>query len=134
MKDTVLVPVNGYIVVRFRSDNPGYWLLHCQNDQHMNEGMALVLREAADRHPSPPEGFPRCGDFTWSSAENEHALGGEEARRRPTTTRPLQAHRERVVVIWGPRGRERIVVAGDSRGTGLAGITHLAKKTCNVLA
>ncbi|XP_066266044.1 uncharacterized protein [Branchiostoma lanceolatum] len=81
MKDTVLVPVNGYIVVRFRSDNPGYWLLHCQNDQHMNEGMALVLREAADRHPSPPEGFPRCGDFTWSSAENEHALGGEAAKQ-----------------------------------------------------
>ncbi|CAH1271166.1 Hypp4579 [Branchiostoma lanceolatum] len=84
MKDTVLVPVNGYTVVRFRSDNPGHWLLHCHNDQHMNEGMALVLREAADRHPSPPEGFPRCGDFTWSSAEYQHALGGEGSQQIQT--------------------------------------------------
>ncbi|XP_019627200.1 PREDICTED: laccase-1-like [Branchiostoma belcheri] len=74
LKDTVLVPANGYTVVRFRSDNPGHWFLHCHNDQHMNEGMALVLQEAADRHPSPPRGFPRCGDFTWSSEEYQRAL------------------------------------------------------------
>ncbi|CAH1243344.1 Hypp7073 [Branchiostoma lanceolatum] len=76
MKDTVLVPANGYTVVRFRSDNPGHWFMHCHNDQHMNEGMALVLREAADRHPSPPGGFPRCGDFTWSSEEYQGAVEG----------------------------------------------------------
>ncbi|XP_078703519.1 uncharacterized protein LOC144928714 [Branchiostoma floridae x Branchiostoma belcheri] len=74
LKDTVLVPANGYTVVRFRSDNPGHWFLHCHNDQHMNEGMALVLQEAADRHPAPPRGFPRCGDFTWSSEEYQRAL------------------------------------------------------------
>ncbi|XP_078686410.1 uncharacterized protein LOC144919067 [Branchiostoma floridae x Branchiostoma belcheri] len=76
LKDTVLVPANGYTVVRFRSDNPGHWFLHCHNDQHMNEGMALVLQEAADRHPAPPRGFPRCGDFTWSSEEYQHDLEG----------------------------------------------------------
>ncbi|XP_078590744.1 uncharacterized protein LOC144870452 isoform X1 [Branchiostoma floridae x Branchiostoma japonicum] len=76
LKDTVLVPANGYTVVRFRSDNPGHWMLHCHNDQHMNEGMALVLREAADRHPPPPAGFPTCGGFTWSSEQYQRALDG----------------------------------------------------------
>ncbi|XP_066269568.1 uncharacterized protein [Branchiostoma lanceolatum] len=83
LKDTVMVPANGYTVVRFRSDNPGPWFMHCHNDQHMNEGMALILQEAADRHPSPPKGFPRCGDFTWSSEEYQLALEGDSRSAGP---------------------------------------------------
>lgn len=29
LKDTVIVPANGYVIIRFTADNPGYWLLHC---------------------------------------------------------------------------------------------------------
>lgn len=28
-KDTVVLPYPGYVRVRFRANNPGYWLLHC---------------------------------------------------------------------------------------------------------
>ncbi|XP_032673803.1 laccase-15-like isoform X2 [Odontomachus brunneus] len=28
-KDIIAVPNNGYVIVRFRANNPGYWLLHC---------------------------------------------------------------------------------------------------------
>jgi FtsP/CotA-like multicopper oxidase with cupredoxin domain len=28
-KDTVIMPFPGYVRLRFRANNPGYWLLHC---------------------------------------------------------------------------------------------------------
>ena len=43
IKDTLLVPVHGYAVVRFRTDNPGFWFLHCHQQQHMEDGMALII-------------------------------------------------------------------------------------------
>lgn len=39
LKDTVLVPVGGYVVVRFYTDNPGYWMGHCHQTEHLHEGM-----------------------------------------------------------------------------------------------
>jgi FtsP/CotA-like multicopper oxidase with cupredoxin domain len=29
IKDTLSVPSNGYVIFRFKADNPGWWLLHC---------------------------------------------------------------------------------------------------------
>ncbi|CAH1252822.1 Hypp1020 [Branchiostoma lanceolatum] len=75
-KDTVLMPAHGYTVVRFRSDNPGFWFLHCHQSMHLAEGMAMVLNVAADRHPAPPSGFPKCGNFSWSEEEYEAAVSG----------------------------------------------------------
>jgi FtsP/CotA-like multicopper oxidase with cupredoxin domain len=39
MRDTVLVPVHGSVIVAFDADNPGRWLLHCHNLFHMATGM-----------------------------------------------------------------------------------------------
>merc|ERR1711935_523368 len=65
MKDTVLVPAQGYTVVRFRSDNPGVWLLHCHTMFHLVEGMMLLVNEAPEELPPPPKGFPTCSSFDW---------------------------------------------------------------------
>ena len=43
-KDTVSVPDSGFVVMRFRADNPGFWLMHCHIDLHNHGGMALVLQ------------------------------------------------------------------------------------------
>ena len=43
-KDTVPVPDAGFTVMRFRADNPGFWIMHCHIDFHNHEGMALVLQ------------------------------------------------------------------------------------------
>ncbi|EEB19131.1 L-ascorbate oxidase, putative [Pediculus humanus corporis] len=63
-KDTIAVPNNGYVVLRFRADNPGYWLFHCHFLFHIVIGMNLVVHVGthADLPPVPPN-FPRCGDF-----------------------------------------------------------------------
>jgi len=41
MRDTFLVPRKGYIVLRFRANNPGIWLFHCHVLWHLGSGMAI---------------------------------------------------------------------------------------------
>ena len=60
IKDTVTVPALGYVVVRFRSDNPGWWMFHCHVLTHKVEGMDMIIEEGADYHSLPPPSFPRC--------------------------------------------------------------------------
>ncbi|NP_001155159.1 laccase-like precursor [Nasonia vitripennis] len=61
IKDTVTVPSNGYTIVRFYADNPGFWLFHCHIERHAHLGMELVIKvgEAKDT-PAIPKDFPRC--------------------------------------------------------------------------
>jgi len=69
LKDTVVVPSQGYTVIRFRSDNPGYWLLHCHAMFHNEEGMTLVVDEATEDLRPPPPGFPKCNSFDMTDDE-----------------------------------------------------------------
>ncbi|XP_053999584.1 uncharacterized protein LOC128887574 [Hylaeus anthracinus] len=63
-KDTIPVPDNGFAVIRFRTNNPGFWLLHCHFVYHHSVGMELVLNMGSpvDWPPVPPN-FPKCGNF-----------------------------------------------------------------------
>ena len=79
LQDTVLVPYGGYSVVRIRTDNPGYWLMHCHQMMHAIEGMELVVRVATEKAPQPPKGFPKeCGGFNFSHAEFEKYVKTED--------------------------------------------------------
>ncbi|KAF1999257.1 multicopper oxidase [Amniculicola lignicola CBS 123094] len=42
----LVIPANGYIVLRFRADNPGVWFFHCHIDFHLVGGMASTFIEA----------------------------------------------------------------------------------------
>lgn len=42
-KDSILVPNPGYVKVKFRADNPGFWLGHCHFDWHLAIGMKILL-------------------------------------------------------------------------------------------
>lgn len=46
IRDTVLVNPNGYVVIRFKADNPGVWFFHCHVDWHLEQGLAITLVEA----------------------------------------------------------------------------------------
>lgn len=39
MRDTVLVLVNGSVIIAFDADDPGRWLFHCHHLFHMARGM-----------------------------------------------------------------------------------------------
>ncbi|CAH0550161.1 unnamed protein product [Brassicogethes aeneus] len=63
-KDTLVVPENGYIIIRFKADNPGFWFLHCHFLYHITVGMNLILQVGtnSDLPPVPPK-FPTCNNF-----------------------------------------------------------------------
>ncbi|GBP81803.1 Laccase-11 [Eumeta japonica] len=65
IKDTVTVPDGGYTIIRFKADNPGYWLFHCHLEFHVEIGMALVFKvgEHSQMTRVPPN-FPTCGSYT----------------------------------------------------------------------
>jgi FtsP/CotA-like multicopper oxidase with cupredoxin domain len=41
-KDTVLLPFPGYVRLRFRANNPGFWLFHCHFDWHITIGESCI--------------------------------------------------------------------------------------------
>uniref|UniRef100_A0A182QTI3 Uncharacterized protein n=1 Tax=Anopheles farauti TaxID=69004 RepID=A0A182QTI3_9DIPT len=63
-KDTQTIPNRGYVRIRFRADNPGFWLVHCHLEWHLANGMGLVLQIGEpDEMRKPPANFPRCGSY-----------------------------------------------------------------------
>ncbi|XP_013168843.1 PREDICTED: laccase-4-like [Papilio xuthus] len=78
LKDTVTVPDGGYTVIRFKADNPGYWLFHCHIEFHVEIGMALVFKVGEHKDMVPvPSGFPQCGNYI-----PDHSM---EATEKPKT-------------------------------------------------
>ncbi|KAG0242652.1 hypothetical protein BGW41_003755 [Actinomortierella wolfii] len=51
-RDTVLIPSEGAIAIRFKADNPGVWLFHCHIEWHLQAGLALTFIEAPEEIPS----------------------------------------------------------------------------------
>jgi len=49
--------------------------MHCHQEMHAVEGMAMIWDEASDLQPPLPPGFTTCDDFEWSSEQFEHYLG-----------------------------------------------------------
>lgn len=44
-RDVVLLPQGGFVVIAFKADNPGIWLMHCHIARHASEGLALQIME-----------------------------------------------------------------------------------------
>jgi len=45
-RDTFVLYPEGYIVLRFRADNPGVWLFHCHIEWHVDQGLIATMVEA----------------------------------------------------------------------------------------
>ena len=63
LKDTLLIPAGGYAVVYFKTDNPGWWFLHCHIEVHQLEGMGVIIDERGTK-TTPPDGMNKCGNFS----------------------------------------------------------------------
>jgi hypothetical protein len=55
-RDVVLLPNGGFVVIAFKADNPGSWLMHCHIARHASEGLALQILE---RQSDADKLFPR---------------------------------------------------------------------------
>lgn len=66
-KDTIAVPYNGYVILRSRFINPGYWLMHCHFMYHLMIGMSMTFQVGTEteiaQSASIPANFPKCGNF-----------------------------------------------------------------------
>ncbi|CAL1689104.1 unnamed protein product [Lasius platythorax] len=66
-KDTFVVPNKGYVILRFYTDNLGYWLWEARSTaihpQLLGPGMQFVMKVGLDRNlPLVPIDFPSCGN------------------------------------------------------------------------
>ena len=54
-RDVVFLPEEGYVVIAFKADNPGSWLVHCHIASHASGGLAMQVledrKEAATKWP-----------------------------------------------------------------------------------
>lgn len=71
IKDTITIPSLGYVKLRFRATNPGFWLLHCHIEHHFAVGMILLVQVGDTKDfPKTPENFPKCHNFVPDVYEN----------------------------------------------------------------
>lgn len=47
-RDTIQVPAESFVLIRFRADNPGVWFFHCHIEWHLESGLAATFIEAPD--------------------------------------------------------------------------------------
>ncbi|KAI9690379.1 MAG: hypothetical protein M1822_009341 [Bathelium mastoideum] len=90
-RDVVLLPTDGYVVIAFKTDNPGSWLMHCHIANHASAGLALQILErqqsAVDLWPSlaQSEALQRaqegCNDWNewWGDCSNWWAPPGKNS-------------------------------------------------------
>ncbi|KAF7563498.1 hypothetical protein G7046_g619 [Stylonectria norvegica] len=58
-RDVVLLPKGGFVVIAFKADNPGSWLMHCHIARHASEGLALqILERQGDANKLFPKTSP----------------------------------------------------------------------------
>uniref|UniRef100_A0A1I7TPH8 Multicopper oxidase n=1 Tax=Caenorhabditis tropicalis TaxID=1561998 RepID=A0A1I7TPH8_9PELO len=64
-RDTITLPVGGYITIRFRAVNPGWWFAHCHLELHLMGGTGYAYRVGEHNEIyMPPDNFPKdCGVF-----------------------------------------------------------------------
>ena len=95
-KNSILVPPQGYAIVRFRylsfvlsflnffrASNPGIWPIHCHQGSHLYGGMSAFIEIKDELLNRPysylPHDFPRCGDYKASQMpkiETDDPTGG----------------------------------------------------------
>jgi hypothetical protein len=47
-RDVVQIVAGGYVIIAFKADNPGSWLMHCHIAWHASAGLALQILERQD--------------------------------------------------------------------------------------
>ncbi|XP_012227593.2 uncharacterized protein [Linepithema humile] len=64
IKDTIVVPKFGAVALRFKADNPGYWMLRDEHAADWTRGLDVILQvgEPTDMVAAPQD-FPKCGSF-----------------------------------------------------------------------
>ncbi|XP_034674374.1 laccase-14-like [Vitis riparia] len=65
LQNTISVPLNGWVAIRFKASNPGVWFMHCHIERHLTWGMETAFIVKNGKHPEaqmlpPPSDMPPC--------------------------------------------------------------------------
>ncbi|KAL3592623.1 hypothetical protein D5086_011263 [Populus alba] len=65
LQNTIIVPKNGWSVIRFKATNPGVWFVHCHLERHLSWGMemAFIIKNGRGKNAQmlpPPPYMPPC--------------------------------------------------------------------------
>ncbi|CAF4938368.1 unnamed protein product [Pieris macdunnoughi] len=64
LKDTVVIPKFGVVALRFKADNPGYWMMRDERSAHWTRGLDFVLKVGEEKDfVQAPSDFPKCGSY-----------------------------------------------------------------------
>lgn len=64
LKDTVRVPKDGVVALRFKANNPGFWILRDENSNGWSRGMDVVFKVGGQCDMvQAPSSFPQCGSW-----------------------------------------------------------------------
>ncbi|XP_054790002.1 laccase-15-like [Prosopis cineraria] len=71
-QNTVTIPKNGWVTVRFTAKNPGVWFMHCHLERHVTWGMAMtfIVKNGNNRDEQmlrPPLDIPKSVASTGKS-------------------------------------------------------------------
>ena len=72
MKDTIVIPSGGYVIIRLKASNPGPWFFHSQVDLHTTFGMAMVL------HVGPYSASPMLENSQTCWVQRHTVTGSED--------------------------------------------------------
>ncbi|XP_052110395.1 laccase-15-like [Arachis duranensis] len=64
-QNTIAIPKNGWVTIRFKAQNPGVWFMHCHLERHVSWGMAMTFIVKDGKNPEeqmlpPPPDMPQC--------------------------------------------------------------------------
>ncbi|CAD5212702.1 unnamed protein product [Bursaphelenchus okinawaensis] len=81
-RDTINIPLGGYITIRFRATNPGWWFAHCHLMLHHMGGTAFAYRVGThEQIPQPPANYPHsCGVYKQETTQPDSS-----AQDKPST-------------------------------------------------
>ncbi|OQV04908.1 hypothetical protein CLAIMM_09722 [Cladophialophora immunda] len=68
-RDVAFLPDKGYLILAFRADNPGVWIMHCHIAFHASSGLAVQIVENRGQIAFPPPWETRFADMceTWDA-------------------------------------------------------------------
>jgi iron transport multicopper oxidase len=95
VRDTIVTTPNGYVVLRFKADNPGAWIFHCHLDWHLPAGLAVVFIDAVEEakqqmSPLPQEYIDLCHDMGLPGTGNAAGKEGLDLDGAPDGVRPIK--------------------------------------------
>jgi iron transport multicopper oxidase len=92
-RDTVTVPAEGYLVIRFKADNPGAWFFHCHVDWHIPAGLASTFITAPELvNKTLPHKFQHlCTAMGFPASGNAAGKEGLDVDGAPDGVRPIKS-------------------------------------------